>query len=364
MASKLLQRVLPRVKMHPWRISRLVWRRASRPLFLFSAVFLAVSVAVWLLERGAPETQVETFFDAVWLNVCTVSTVGYGDSFPVTAAGRVVMGVFILFTLTTIGFFLTALNEAVIEVKNMEEKGLLGTDMEGHIVVCGFSPVARTAIEELLAVGRDVAVICENAEDFPKAQQYGPRPNYFVTTGELSQEVLRDRLNAGKAYAAVIATADDTANIVASLNVRALNASTRIVVAVGTEALRQTLIDSGVTYVASPYELSGRLVASAAFEPDVARFIDDISSGLAGYDVQQYPARAFQGRTIKEVRQRLIEVDGPLLVGLARWSEGKYELLPHPPQDLELDGRDHILVLANDEHVRRMREEFDLVQGR
>jgi voltage-gated potassium channel len=362
MASRLKKRVSTHA--HPWQIGRLVWQRVRPPAILFVAIFLVVSLGVWLLERDAPDTKVVTFLDAVWLNICTVSTVGYGDTFPVTTPGRLVMGLFILFTLTTIGFFLTALNEAVIEVKKMEENGLLGTDMREHIIVCGFSPVARTAIEELLTVGRNVAVICDNAEDFPRAQAFGPRANYFVTSGELTQDILRQRLNAETASTAVIATEDDTANIVAALNIRAINPSVRVVVAVKTEALRQTLIASGVTYVASPFELSGRLVASAAFEPEVARFIDDISSGIGGYDVQQYSAMAFEGRTIVEVRKLLVEVEGPLLVGIARWEEGAFQLLPHPPRDLVIGKRDHLLVLANEEHIAIMKAEFNLTQGR
>lgn len=346
------------------QLGKLLWRRVRKTGLLFGSSFVIVSLVVWLLERNAEGTHIVTLLDAMWLNVCTISTVGYGDTFPITTSGRIVMGAFILFTLVTIGFLLTAVNEAVIEVKRMEERGLLGTVMTDHIVVCGFGPVARTAIDELLAAGRDVAVICEEPDDFEKAQRLGPRANYFVTTGELNQEILKERLNAEQAYAGVVATRDDTVNIVASLNMQAVNPKMRIVVAVKTEAIRQTLVASGVTYVASPFELSGRLVASAAFEPDVARFIDDITSGIGGSDVQQYSAEPFAGKTVRDVRQALVDDDGPLLVAVAKWTEGSFEILSHPPKDLKLDKRDHLIVLANDDQLEHMREKFDVHQGR
>ena len=63
------------------------------------------------------------------------------------------------------------MNDAVMEVKRMEDIGLIGTDMDGHVVVVGFSPVARSAIAELLDAGRSVAVLCQSAEEVPLARR-------------------------------------------------------------------------------------------------------------------------------------------------------------------------------------------------
>lgn len=333
------------------------------PLFL--TVFIFVTIAVYFLERSAPETHISSIGDAVWFTVVTLSTVGYGDIYPVTSAGRWLTGGFILFTLTAIGFLLTAISEAVIEVKRMEENGLIGTKMTGHVVVCGYGPVARTAIEELLAADRQVAVVCEHSDDIREARRHGGRDRLFVTAGDIDQDLLLNRLNAAAADTAIIATEDDTTNIIASLNMRAINATMRIIVAVKTEELRQTLISSGVTYVASPFELSGRLVASAAFEPEVAQFVEDVTSGVdEGFDLHQYSAEPFDGETVSTVRERLEEADGPLLIAVARWSEGRFDMRPHPSPELVLDRRDQVIVLANDDQASRMANTFNLQQGR
>jgi voltage-gated potassium channel len=48
------------------------------------------AVAVLDAERGTPEANIRTFGDALWWAATTVTSVGYGDRYPVTTEGRVV----------------------------------------------------------------------------------------------------------------------------------------------------------------------------------------------------------------------------------------------------------------------------------
>ncbi|MFC4857810.1 potassium channel family protein [Actinophytocola glycyrrhizae] len=53
-------------------------------------VGLSASLAVLDAERGAPDATITDFPNAAWWTLTTITTVGYGDRYPVTGEGRLV----------------------------------------------------------------------------------------------------------------------------------------------------------------------------------------------------------------------------------------------------------------------------------
>src|SRR5512133_3644135 len=51
---------------------------------------LCAALAVLDAERSSPDANISDFGDAIWWAVTTMTPVGYGDHYPVTAAGRLV----------------------------------------------------------------------------------------------------------------------------------------------------------------------------------------------------------------------------------------------------------------------------------
>lgn len=91
--------------LRPLRLLRLVAlirvlnRRATNSLHGRVAIYVSSSVIVVIFvaalaeldaERGRAGATIETFGDALWWAVATVTTVGYGDRYPVTSDGRLV----------------------------------------------------------------------------------------------------------------------------------------------------------------------------------------------------------------------------------------------------------------------------------
>lgn len=60
-------------------------------------------------ERNVPDSNIATFPDALWWAVTTVTTVGYGDRFPVTGEGRLVGVVLMVVGIAVFGSITAAL---------------------------------------------------------------------------------------------------------------------------------------------------------------------------------------------------------------------------------------------------------------
>ncbi len=70
-------------------------------------VLLIVGALVWLTERRRnpemfPDSPVKGLANGIWLALVTMTTVGYGDRVPVTLAGRIVTGVWMLIAMLSV----------------------------------------------------------------------------------------------------------------------------------------------------------------------------------------------------------------------------------------------------------------------
>jgi len=81
------------------RVARVLDRRLTTSLHgrVAAYVTLTASLVVFMAslaeldaERDAPEATITTFGDALWWALTTITTVGYGDRYPVTGQGRLV----------------------------------------------------------------------------------------------------------------------------------------------------------------------------------------------------------------------------------------------------------------------------------
>ncbi|OBK46860.1 potassium channel family protein [Mycobacterium sp. 1081908.1] len=63
----------------------------------------AASLAVLQAERSEPSAHIRNFGDAVWWSITTITTVGYGDFYPVTTQGRLVAVMLMIGGMSLIG---------------------------------------------------------------------------------------------------------------------------------------------------------------------------------------------------------------------------------------------------------------------
>ena len=60
-------------------------------ILLTILVLTVASVLVLQFESKSPDANITSGGDALWYSLVTITTVGYGDFYPVTAAGRIIV---------------------------------------------------------------------------------------------------------------------------------------------------------------------------------------------------------------------------------------------------------------------------------
>jgi len=87
-----------------------------------SLILLIASLAVLDAERGAKGATITTFGDATWWAFTTVTTVGYGDRYPITGQGRFIAGALMLAGIALLGIVTASLASWLIDkVREVEE---------------------------------------------------------------------------------------------------------------------------------------------------------------------------------------------------------------------------------------------------
>jgi voltage-gated potassium channel len=94
-------------------------------IYTISGAVLLVYVgalAVYEAERGAPDAHITSFGLAVWWAMTTITTVGYGDMYPVTTTGRVMASLMMIGGISLVGSITATIASWIVQSVSDDDK--------------------------------------------------------------------------------------------------------------------------------------------------------------------------------------------------------------------------------------------------
>lgn len=112
---------------------------------------LVGSLAVLDVEQDAPDATIVAFGDAMWWAITTITTVGYGDLYPVTPIGRVVAAALMMSGIAVLGVVTASIASWLVQ--RVEENTEAAVDAAEEPVLAELSGL----VEEVAALRREIA---------------------------------------------------------------------------------------------------------------------------------------------------------------------------------------------------------------
>ena len=190
--------------------------RLLRGSALVLGLFVAGAAGYRLVEGAS-------WWDAFYMTVITITTVGFGHVFPLSPGGEALT---VALLAAGLGVFFFVASEVGRSIMEGELRRYLGhvrrvrmiERMHGHDIVCGYGRMGRAAVDALRRAGRQVVVLEARVEATEELTAAG-RP---VVTGDATREASLRAANVENARGLVCCLADDAHNLYAVLTARSL----------------------------------------------------------------------------------------------------------------------------------------------
>lgn len=218
-----------------------------------------VGVGGFVLTTGC------SVFDAWYLTVITLSTVGYGETIELDSTGRLFAGMLITVAWFVMAWCLARVTSVLIEgdltgavrKRRMENKV---KRMKNHIVICGAGPFARASLENLPDLdSSQVVVVSPPGEELDQLRETFPELRVIeqVPTCDLALA----RAGVLTARIIIIATTCDMDNFLIAMSCRESNPQVRLFAVSQDRSLARRMDKLGVDEVICPFLLFGTRIA-------------------------------------------------------------------------------------------------------
>lgn len=216
-----------------------------------------------------------SFFDAFYMTVITLTTVGFQEVHPLSDEGRLFTVFMIAFGVGVAMVVLTSLASKILEqqISWIVKRGTMQkkiANISGHTIFCGYGRLSQIAIAKLQAKGVPLVVIDCGEEAVEAAEQEG----LYVVRGDATKDDILCLAGVVRAKRLVSLLPKDADNLYVVLAAKEFNPEifmvTRAEFSEGEKRLRQ----AGADRIISPYRVGGLKIADGLLRPHVTDFLD------------------------------------------------------------------------------------------
>lgn len=314
---------------------------------LLAAILCFGTVGFRLIERYP-------LFDAFYMTLITITTVGYQEIHPLSHAGRVFNSFLILFGVSAVFFAVGAMTQTIIELElhdryGKRRKRRMIAALKNHSIVCGFGRVGRNAALELQRAKAPFIVVDRSEHRVESAMAAGM---LAIIADATRDECLRE---AGimRAQGLIAALPSDAENLFIILSAKTLNPNLNVVTRASEEEAEEKLRRAGADTVFAPYTMAGRRLAQALVRPHVSEFLD-FATGHVGPTILMEqicvaPRAQFSAKTLTQVQSRR---DLDVIVLAVRKPDG--QMIFNPPPDTTITVGDYLIVVGEQQNLERL----------
>lgn len=322
-----------------------------------SRLWLAALVPVALIGTGtAGYVAIEgwSVFDALYMTVITLTTIGFLEVHDLSVAGRSWTMILALGGAFSIAGAATYVLRSIVsgEVgkalgKQRMEKNL--ATIKEHVIVCGYGRVGRLVVDELVRGGVHVVVIERDArrvEEFLEAAPSGKVLPHLHIIGDAADDKVLEHAGIRRARAVVTVVPADADNLYVTMSARLLNDKVFIVARAEAEAAEDKLKRAGANRVVSPTAIGGQRVAQAVLRPAVLDFVD-LATRTQHLELQmeEVGLRAASPLVGQELRAAKLRDRADVLVVAIQKPDGRMVFNPAP--DVKFETGDRLVVLGS-----------------
>ena len=312
--------------------------RILYPLAFMVVVVLVGTVGYVLIEDMRP-------FEALYMTVITISTVGFGEVKPLSDPGRLWTILVIIFGWGTISVLITRVFGAVVErefTQIFRMRRMRMRNLKNHYVVCGFGRMGKKAAEFLAKSGKDFVVVDINGERVQNAINMG----YLAVEGDATEEETLKRAGIDRARGLAALLDSDHANLYVVLNAKSLNPDLFVVATALTDKGGKLIKKAGADRVILPFEWAGMRIGRFLVQPVVSEFLDIYQMRIEEIVLRE--GSPFVGKSLKDLA--LSRTYGVYVIAILR---GEEVIIP-PDPDLPLRAGDVLLVIGRTDRLREV----------